>query len=587
MERPDEKMPEREPPSERTPDAARVSAPGTTAPVTRTTIPPSHLAHLTAADVKPWASLKHDLRSAVVVALVALPLCLGIAVASGAPPLSGLITGIVGGVIVSWVSGASLAVSGPAAGLTVIVLSAIGELGFAGMLLATVLAGVMQVIFGLLRAGIFAYYFPSNVIKGMLAAIGLILILKQVPHALGFEGDYEGDLSFIQPDQRNTFTELLWAFAHPALGAVIIALVGLFLLITLDRPNPGTKRPALPAPLLAVVVGVGLNELFGLFAPSLALSGEHLVNLPDRGWAALVSELRFPAGDWLDPAIWRSAFTIAAVASIETLLCVEAIDKLDPFKRVTPVNRELVAQGVGNILAASIGGIPMTAVIVRGSANIQSGGRTRMSSFVHGLLLLCAVLLLPWLLNRVPLAALAAVLIHVGYRLASPRLFWAMLRKPVDQWAPFVVPVVAILLTDLLTGVAIGMAVGVFFVLWANLRTPYFIHHREVHQPASYRRPHAGKESEGATPASGGAELPVVGPSVIRIQLSENVSFLNKASVNKVLHELPEGSLVEIDGTFSQYIHPDVLEIIHEFGQTAHIRGIQLTLIDVPAPDDA
>lgn len=521
--------------------------------------PPEALRDLGPQNAGYLANLKHDLPASVVVFLVALPLCLGIAVASGAPPLAGLITGIVGGVVVAWASGSHLAVSGPAAGLTTIVLVAIDTLGYQGFLLAVVLAGALQFGFGILRAGIFAYYFPSSVIKGMLAAIGIILIMKQLPHAVGLDSaSFEGDLTLLRDGQMGPLEALTFSFTHMHVGATIIAGIGLVMLIAWAQIPALKKLKWLPGPLVAVGLGIGINVAYQAFAGDLFLSGEHLVSLPTGGLSGLFAEMSFPDfGRIGDVDVWSSAFTIAAVASIETLLCIEAIDKLDPYKRNTPTNRELAAQGIGNMIAGSIGGLPMTAVIVRGSANIHSGARSRVSAFAHGLLLLIGLVLLPMVLNMIPLAALAAVLLHVGYKLANPTLVIGMFRQSMEQWAPFAITVAAILATDLLKGVGIGMAVAVFFILRANLKTPYFIHHRESHEET--------------------------GKNCIRIELSENVSFLNKASVNKVLHELPGHSMVEIDARPSMYIHPDVLELIHEFEETAHTRDISVTLVDVPA----
>lgn len=532
--------------------------------------PPAHLAELGRVEKGYLPNLKYDLPASVVVFLVALPLCLGIAVASGAPPLAGLITGIVGGTVVAWVSGSPSAVSGPAAGLTTIVLAAIHDLGYEGFLLAVVAAGIMQIALGLARAGIFAYYFPSSVIKGMLAAIGIILIIKQIPHALGFDEDFEGDLTLFEdvtvtlPDGGEVtlsfFEQLTYAFGHIGWGAVIITLIGLVALLLWGRIDFLKNLRWLPGPLVVVVGGVLLNLLFHGVAPEWALENKHLVRLPSGGFDELFGALRFPDFSRLaDAEIYSSAFTIAAVASIETLLCIEAMDKLDPWKRSTPTNRELVAQGVGNTLAGMIGGLPMTAVIVRGSANIHSGARTRMSAFVHGLMLLLAVVLIPFVMNMIPLAALAAVLLYVGYKLANFDLFKRMLSMSSDVWVPFIVTIVAILATDLLRGVGIGMVVGLFFILRSNLQTPFFVRHRDSHPE------HDGRQ-------------------FVRLELSENVSFLNRASVNRVLHELPEGAIVEIDGTRSQYMHPDVIELIHEFEETAHTRGIEVTMIGIPAP---
>lgn len=509
------------------------------------------------------SNLRHDLPASVVVFLVALPLCLGIALASGAPLLSGVITGIVGGVIVSWISGSPLSVSGPAAGLAVIVSEAIHEIGWESFLLAVVISGVMQFGLGLIRAGIVAYYFPNTVIKGLLAAIGLILVLKQIPHAIGFDEDYEGDFSFLQPDGRNTFTEIGAALNHINGGAVIIAMVGLMILVLLEV-KPQLKRKWLPGPLLVVAMGVLINAVLARVAPSLVNAGDLLVSLPTMSQGGLVNALSFPRVSALtQPAIYRVAATLAVVASIETLLCVEAIDKQDPFKRESDANKELRAQGIGNVLSGLVGGLPMTAVIVRGSANVQAGGRTPMASFGHGVLLLVSVVAFPFVLNQIPLAALAAVLLHVGYKLAPPKLFVDMYRRGFNEFLPFVFTVVAILLTDLLIGVAVGMGIGVFFILRANLATPYFMHRREIHveEGPGGRRTH------------------------IDIQLSENVTFLNKASVNRVLHSVPDDAVLTIDGSHAIYIDRDVLEIIHDFVESAHYRGIDVSLHDIPRAD--
>lgn len=526
----------------------------------RVSIPPPELAGLAPQSTSYLASLKHDLPSSLVVFLVALPLCLGIAVASGAPPLAGLIAGVVGGLVVGAMSGSQLAVSGPAAGLATIVLAAIGALGYEAFLLAVCLAGGMQVVFGAIRAGIFAYYFPSSVIKGMLAAIGLSLIIKQIPHALGVDSDFEGDLTLFLPGQMGPVDALADALGHMNATAAGIAALGVVVLVVWGRIPALEKLKWLPAPLAVVGLGVGVDAVLHAVAPEWAIEPTHLVSIPAGGLGELWAEMSFP--DFtriMDGAVWSTALTIAAVASIETLLSVEAIDKLDPYKRITPTNRELVAQGVGNVASGLLGGLPLTAVIVRGSANIQSGGRTKVSAMVHGGLLLFAVMLLGFVMNRIPLAALAAVLLHVGYKLTDIKLYRHMFKQPVDIWAPFAVTVVAILFFDLLKGVGIGMAVGVFFILRANLKTPYFIHRREAHDEDKH--------------------------SHILIQLSENVSFLNKASVNRVLHELPDDSVVEIDGSGSQYIHPDVLELIHDFEHTAHTRSIEVVLVDIPEVD--
>jgi MFS superfamily sulfate permease-like transporter len=502
----------------------------------------------------PFAYVKRDLPASFVVFLVALPLCLGIAVASGAPPLAGLITGIIGGVVVAWASGSQLAVSGPAAGLTVIVLAAIGDLGYGAFLLAVVLAGGIQILLGLLRAGILALYVPSAVIKGMLAAIGIILILKQLPHAIGWDADYEGDFAFWQSDSRNTFTEIGAALSHLGWPALLISGIGLAALFAADKSSFLKKKmPWFPPPLIAVLVGVAINQILVVSAPEHALVGDHLVSIPTGGVTELWGGLSTPEwGRIADIGVWKTAGTLAIVASIETLLCVEAMDKLDPHKRQTPASRELLAQGAGNAIAGLLGGLPMTAVIVRGSANVNSGAQTRLSSFFHGVWLLVAVLLAAQVLNLIPLAALAAVLLHVGYKLASPAMMKAMFKQPASQWVPFVITIAAILVTDLLIGVLIGMTVGIFMILRAHLDSAFFVDRVERTSEADHQK--------------------------VRLELTPNVSFLHRASVSKTLHAQSPGSIVEIDATRTRHVHPDIVELIREFEETAPERNIRVVL---------
>ena len=502
----------------------------------------------------PFGHLGKDLPASVAVFLVAVPLCLGIAVASGAPPLAGVVTGIIGGIVVAWLSGAPLAVSGPAAGLTTIVLGAIHDLEYEGFLLAVVIAGMLQIVFGAVRAGVVALYVPSAVIKGMLASIGVMLIVKQLPHAIGYDADYFGDDSFWQANHENTFQAIAHALGAFRWPAAVISGLGLVVLFTMERMTWLKKKvPWLPPPLIAVVIGVGINQVLVAVAPELALSGDHLVNIHTGGVGELIDELSFP--DWsrvTEVAIWQTGFVIAAVASIETLLCVEAIDKLDPLKRATPTNRELFAQGVGNVIAGCLGAIPMTAVVVRGSANVTSGGRTRVSAFFHGVWLLLAVLLIPHVMNLVPLAALAAVLLHVGYKLAAPAKIRAIFQQPLVQWLPFAVTIAAVLITNLLNGVLIGLGVAIFVILRAHVEAPFF----------SER--HSDADDDGRVR--------------IRLELSDNVTFLHRAAVSKVLHELPDNSIVEIDASKSRHVHPDVVELIDELAESAGSRGISLHL---------
>ena len=514
---------------------------------------------------KLFAHFKEDLPAGLVVFLVALPLCLGIALASGAPLFSGIIAGILGGIVVGSLSGSSASVAGPAAGLTVIILNAIETLGtFEILLLATLIAGGIQFIMGILKAGIISHYFPSSVIKGLLAAIGLTLILKQIPHAAGYDADYEGDFSFWQADGENTFSELVNAFNFLHTGAAVISLISLGILLLWDQPK--FKKlgfvKAVPGALVVVVLGILINLLFGIIAPSLQIKGSHLVQLPVleslRDAGSLISLPDFSA--WKNPQVYVVAFTIAIIASIETLLNVEATDKLDPHKRITPTNRELRAQGIGNMLSGLVGGLPMTSVIVRSSANIAFGARTKLSAIFHGILLLICVLLIPTVLNLIPLSALAAILIFIGYKLTKIQLYNQMYRLGWNQFVPFVVTVVAIMLTDLLKGIMIGMVVAIFFILRNNYKTPYFF----------------GKDN-------GESDEEVAAPKKrIRIFLSEEVTFLNKGSMLLTLRNIPKNSDVLIDGSRSVNIDYDVLEVINNFRQTAKEKNIKLELRNIP-----
>lgn len=503
------------------------------------------------------STLGKDFPSGLVVFLVALPLCLGIALASGAPLFAGIITGIVGGVVVSWLSGSQLSVSGPAAGLTVIVLNGLETLQtYEVFLLAVVLAGVIQVGLGFLKAGVIGLYFPSSVIKGMLAAIGLILILKQIPHFLGADEDFFGDMQFFQPDGRTTFSELFHAFSAINTGALIIGVISLVILVSWDTAALKKYKffKFVPGALIVVLLSIVLNEVFKASFPELVVGSQHLVSLPVVGSISeFGNELRFPDfSAFGNPQLYIVAFTIAIVASLETLLSVEAIDKLDRHKRRTPTNRELLAQGVGNITAGMIGGLPMTAVIVRGSANVASGAESKMSAFIHGVLLLLSVVFFANFLNLIPLSALAAVLLVVGFKLTKPALYKAQIKIGMEQFIPFIVTILAILFTDLLIGICVGLAVGIFFILKANYKSPYFFHKEE----------HRDRE-------------------IIKIKLSEHVSFLNKASIVLTLDHIPKNSHVIIDGENSTFIDYDVLEAIQEFKKTAHERNIKVELLNI------
>ncbi len=495
-------------------------------------------------------NLKKDLPSSIVVFLVALPLCLGIALASGAPLFSGILTGVIGGVVVGTLSGSQLSVAGPAAGLTVIVLNAINGLGsFETFLLAVLLAGVLQIILGIIKAGTIGNYFPSAVIEGMLAAIGIILIMKQFPHAVGYDADFEGDEAFKQADQNNTFSGILRAFSKINYGATIIAIVSIVLLIYWPKFK---KLAVVPAPLLVVLSGVILSLLFN--GTEFALKDKQLVNIPIVNNAAeffgLFKSPNFSAIG--NKEVWITAATIAIVASLETLLSLEAVDKLDPIKRVSPTNRELVAQGTGNFISGLLGGLPMTAVIVRSSANVNAGARTKVSAIIHGVLLLGALLLIPKLINFIPLSCLAAILLMTGYKLARISLFKHMWHQGLPQFIPFVITIGAVVLTDLLIGVGIGMMVGVFYILRTNLRNPFFY---QISDSADHK--------------------------VIKIVLAEEVSFLNKAAIQITLTNLPKETEVIIDGTNSRFIDPDVLEIIRNYKHNAYTKGIIVQLVGI------
>lgn len=484
--------------------------------------------------------LKTDILAGVVVFLVALPLCLGIALASGAPLFAGIISGVIGGIVVGVLSKSELSVSGPAAGLTAILLAAIGTLGsYETFLLAVVLAGAIQILLSLVKAGTISNYFPSNVIEGMLTAIGIIIILKQLPHAIGYDADNEGDFFFIENKTgHNTFTAIIDAINYSHLGAIIVTLTSLAILIAFNKVELLRRIKVVPGALVAVIVGVTINEIFKASGSNLVISQEHLVNLPvPKSFGDFFGQFSMPNFAAIgNVEVWITGLTIAVVASIETLLCIEASDKLDPLKRYTNSNWELLAQGTGNILSGMIGGIPMTSVIVRTSANINSGGRTKIATITHGILLVIAVLSIPSILNKIPLACLAAILLMIGYKLASPAVFIHMWKSGKYQVIPFIVTVVAVVFTDLLEGVAIGLVVSIFFILRANLKLAYFFKKEEY------------KDGE-----------------VITIKLAQEVSFLNKAAIKQTLNHLPENSKVTIDATDTFYIDHDVVQLIRDF----------------------
>lgn len=499
--------------------------------------------------------IKSDIPASIVVFFVALPLCLGIALASGAPLFSGVIAGIIGGIVVGALSGSKIGVSGPAAGLAAIVLVAIGSLGgFENFLVAVVLAGVIQIVFGILKAGIIGYYFPSSVIKGMLTGIGIIIILKQIPHFFGYDPDPIGDMAFSQVDGQNTFTEIMDTIDNISPGATLIAIIGLAILLLWDKTlsKKGKIFQLIQGPLVAVVVGISFY-LLTKDSEVLGISSKHLVSVPvPEDVASFLGQFRFPNfGAITDPAIWITAFTIALVASLETLLCVEATDKLDPNKNVTPTNRELLAQGTGNILSGLIGGLPITQVIVRSSANIQSGGRTKLSAIIHGFLLLISVILIPTLLNMIPLSVLAAILFVVGYKLAKPSLFKKMYDLGWKQSVPFFVTVIGIIFTDLLIGIGLGLAVGIVVILIKSYQNSHFLDISE------------NQESK----------------NKYTMTLAEEVTFFNKGAILKELESLPENTFLELNLLKTRYLDYDIIEIFDNFSQKAKKRNIDIKLV--------
>jgi MFS superfamily sulfate permease-like transporter len=500
------------------------------------------------------ANLKYDLPASIIVFLVAVPLCLGIALASGAPLFAGVIAGIIGGIVVGALSGSPVGVSGPAAGLAVIVLMAIQDLGtYEIFLSAVVVGGVVQLLLGFAKAGIIGYYFPSSVIKGMLSGIGIIIFLKQIPHAFGYDGDPEGDFAFAQVDGETTFSELGNMLNYISPGVVLVSAISIAILILWEQKF--IKRipifQIVQGPLVVVVLGIVLNLVL-VGQGDLAIAPEHLVSLPVADNLSEVVQL-FTLPDFsqvLSGPVLITGVTIAVVASLETLLCVEATDKLDPYKRVTPTNRELKAQGVGNVISGLIGGLPITQVIVRSSANIQSGGRTKASAILHGFILLICVVSIPAVLNLIPLASLAAILLLVGYKLAKPAIFRQMWSMGHAQFVPFIVTIGGIVLTDLLMGIGLGLAVAVFYILYGNFKRPYFFHPEEF--------------------APG---------EPIRMRLSEEVTFLNKASILQTLNHIPDNTKLIIDATKTAHIDPDVMEIFEDFRENASHRGITIEMV--------
>jgi carbonic anhydrase len=512
----------------------------------------------------PRVNYARELTAGLVVFLVALPLCLGIALASAAakdkvpaefnvPLFSGLIAGIVGGILVGLLSGSQSSVSGPAAGLTAVVAAQIVMLGsYSTFLLAVVVAGIIQIILGVFRAGFLAAFFPSSVIKGLLAAIGVILILKQAPHVLGHDPDPEGDMAFLQPDDQNTFSELIATLSDLHPGAAFIGVFSIAFLILWDKFKVLKKSP-IPSALLVVVFGVAFSVLFRQFGEPWVIGKNHLVQVPvASSLTEFTGFLKLPDfSQWLNPKVYLAGFTIAVVASLETLLNLQAVDKIDPLQRTSPPSRELWAQGVGNVVCGLAGGLPITSVIVRSSVNINAGARTKISAVFHGILLFVCVLFLAEQLNLIPLSCLAAILLVTGIKLASPALVKQMWAEGRYQFVPFLVTVLAIVLTDLLIGVVIGLVVALSFILWSNLRRPMrtIVEHH-------------------------------LGGDVTKIELANQVSFLNKATLANTLDHVPGGGHVLLDASNTDYIDPDILDLIRDFQlDTGPARGVKVSLI--------
>ncbi|AUC21685.1 hypothetical protein BTO15_06000 [Polaribacter sejongensis] len=502
-----------------------------------------------------FKNIKNDLPASIVVFFVALPLCLGIALASGAPLFSGVIAGIVGGVVVGGLSGSKLGVSGPAAGLAAIVLTAIATLGsYENFLVAVVLGGIIQIIFGFLKAGVIGYYFPSSVIKGMLTGIGIIIILKQIPNFFGYDEESAWDLEFFELDGGNTFSELIKMFSNINPGAALIGFLSLAIILFWDiiLSKKAKIFKVIQGPFIAVVAGIIFYTLT-LGDETLSIASKHMVSVPiPEDLSSFVGQFSFPNFSVIfQHEVWIVAFTIALVASLETLLSVEACDKLDPDKNVTPTNRELLAQGTGNIISGLIGGLPITQVIVRSSANVQSGGKSKLSTILHGILLLISVVLIPTLLNKIPLAVLASILLVVGYKLAKPALFKQMYKLGWKQFIPFIVTVVGIVFTDLLSGIALGLLVGIVVILLKSYQNSHFLHIEDNSN----------------------------GKHKIKMTLAEEVTFFNKGAILKELDSLPEDSYLEIDLIKTRYLDNDIIEILEDFLYKAKERNIDIKLI--------
>lgn len=505
-----------------------------------------------------FKNITTDLKSGLVVFLVALPLCLGIALAQGVPLFSGILSGIVGGIIIGIISGSRLSVSGPAAGLTSVVITSIASLGsFEMFLTAVCLSGIMQIIFGVLKAGIIGYYFPTAVIKGMLSSIGIILILKQIPHFAGFDNEAEGDEAFTSASDSHILDELFNLSENVGKGSLIIGIISLLLLIVWQtkpiKRNNVLKQ--IPGALVVVFFAVLADLFFSLYLPALEVKDKHLVMLPQfESIHGLFQSFLTPDFAALKSSkVYEIAFVIALVASLESLLSLEAIDKLDPENHLSPPNRELIAQGIGNFVCGLIGGLPVTSVIVRSSVNLSSGAKTKLSAIIHGVLFIVAVFLFPGLISMIPLSALAAILIFTGFNLTKPAMYISIFKQGMDQFLPFIITIVVMLSTDLLKGVITGIFISVIFILRHNYRSPFKM-----------------------------IKDTIDGRVNVYIKLSQNVTFINKGKFIETFREIPPGSLVNIDGGRATFIDKDILELISSFKQSGHIHGIDVILEEVP-----
>ena len=493
----------------------------------------------------------HDFAAGLTVFVVALPLCLGIALASGAPLYAGLISGIIGGLVVTVISGSQLSVSGPAAGLTTLVAASILSLGdYRVFLLTVIIAGLFQLILGVLKLGVFASYFPSSVIKGMLAAIGIILISKQIPVALGYNGPNFWSSGFLE---LFSSTHIVQNFqdlnSHLTKGAVLISAISLGVYIFLKQEK-NKKFRIIPTPLVIVLLGIAMNYLLTISNSELALSTKQLVNIPDN----IFAHIQFPDFSKLfsTQQVWKDGLVIGMLATLETLLCIEAMDKLDKHNRITPVNRELVAQGTGNMLCGLLGAIPLTAVVVRGAANNDAGAKTKVASFTHGVLLLLSVILIPFVINMIPYASLSVILIMTGYSLTKPKIIRNIFKLGLNQFVPFAVTIGVVLATDLLFGVTVGLLFSIYYIIKNHFKEDYEITHEHKN-----------------------------GLDYYQLKLHGKVTFLNKVKIKISLENIPPYSILTIDGTDLHFIDFDVQEIISEFRSKAHDRHIELHLINI------